>query len=109
MGYLLKPLSYLPRRTFERLFGLDLALGGGEITNGNKTSQIQGVFYVKGFHKPMKYIFIILFLKLLILNGVKSCLQCLLTLYFIIHGAVSLRKRSVPASSRLNGPIIYIL
>ena len=32
----------------------------------------------------MKYIFIILIL--LILNGVKSCLQLILTLYLIIHG-----------------------
>ena len=34
----------------------------------------------------MKYIFIILIL--LILNGVKSCLQLILTLYLIIHGGV---------------------
>ena len=36
----------------------------------------------------MKYIFIILIL--LILNGVKSCLQLILTLYLIIHGGVFL-------------------
>ena len=34
----------------------------------------------------MKYVFIILIL--LILNGVKSCLQLILTLYLIIHGGV---------------------
>ena len=82
-GLLIK-ITILPRRKFERLFDLDLALGGGDITNGNETRKIQGVFYVKRFHKLMKYIFIILILH--ILNGVKSCLQLILTLYLNIHG-----------------------
>ena len=38
---LLKPV--LPRRSFERLFDLDLALGGGEITNGKRQEKLRCV------------------------------------------------------------------